>query len=271
MSTRACKMALTYSARICVFSKLSIDESAFSADNIIYKKHGFQAGLYDRKRAASEKEIIMNTVITISRQYGSGGRFVGRLLADSLGIPFYDKEIIAMASENSGFAQDFIKENEQKMKGLSSVSFTPSVWGGSLINSFENFESRIYASETEAIEEIAKKGACVIVGRCADYVLKDKVRCMNVFIYADMPSRVDRVINVFRRTDDQKKAERLIKENDRMRARHYRYYTDSEWGASENYHISLNTSAFGVEKCAEILKEAYLKFDSLDEKGEKKD
>ena len=90
----------------------------------------------------------MNTVITISRQYGSGGRFVGRLLADSLGIPFYDKEIIAMASENSGFAQDFIKENEQKMKGLSSVSFTPSVWGGTLINSFENFESRIYASET---------------------------------------------------------------------------------------------------------------------------
>lgn len=253
------------------FSKLSIDESAFSADNIIYKKHGFQAGLYDRKRAASEKEIIMNTVITISRQYGSGGRFVGRLLADSLGIPFYDKEIIAMASENSGFAQDFIKENEQKMKGLASVSFTPSVWGGSLINSFENFESLIYASETEAIEEIAKKGACVIVGRCADYVLKDKVRCMNVFIYADMPSRVDRVINVFRRTDDQKKAERIIKENDRMRARHYRYYTDSEWGASENYHISLNTSAFGVEKCAEILKEAYLKFDSLDEKGEKKD
>lgn len=250
---------------------MSIDESAFSADNIIYKKHGFQAGLYDRKRAASEKEIIMNTVITISRQYGSGGRFVGRLLADSLGIPFYDKEIIAMASENSGFAQDFIKENEQKMKGLASVSFTPSVWGGSLINSFENFESRIYASETEAIEEIAKKGACVIVGRCADYVLKDKVRCMNVFIYADMPSRVDRVINVFRRTDDQKKAERIIKENDRMRARHYRYYTDSEWGASENYHISLNTSAFGVEKCAEILKEAYLKFDSLDEKGEKKD
>lgn len=213
----------------------------------------------------------MNTVVTISRQYGSGGRFVGRLLADSLGIPFYDKEIIAMASENSGFAQDFIKENEQKMKGLSSVSFTPFVWGGSLVHSFENFESRIYASETEAIEAIAKKGACVIVGRCADYVLKDKVKCMNVFIYADMPSRVDRVINVFHRTDEPKKAERLIKENDRMRARHYRYYTDSAWGASENYHISLNTTAFGVEKCAQILKEAYLKFDAMSEQSGKED
>ena len=97
--------------------------------------------------------------------------------------------------------------------------------------------------------------------RCADYVLKDKCKCLNVFIHADMPSRVERVIKVFRRTDDVKKAERLIKENDRMRARHYRYYTDGEWGDASNYHITLNTSAIGVENCAKILKEAYLRFD----------
>ena len=187
----------------------------------------------------------MNTIITISRQYGSGGRFVGKLLADELGIPFYDKEIIAMASEDSGFAQEFIKENEQKMKGLSSFAFTSGVWGASLVGSFENIEAKIYACEADAIEKIAKQGACVIVGRCADYVLKDKYKCLNVF----------------RRTDDAKKAERLIKENDRMRARHYRYYTDNEWGETKNYHITLNTSAIGVENCAKILKEAYLRFD----------
>ena len=196
----------------------------------------------------------MNTIITISREYGSGGRFVGKLLADELGIPFYDKEIIAMASEDSGFAQEFIKENEQKMKGLSSVAFTAGMWGGNLVSNFENVESKIYACEADAIEKIAKQGACVIVGRCADYVLKDKCKCLNVFIHADMPSRVERVIKVFKRTDDQKKAERMIKENDRMRARHYRYYTDNEWGDAKNYHITLNTSAIGVE-------EAYLRFD----------
>jgi len=203
----------------------------------------------------------MNTIITISRQYGSGGRFVGKLLAEELNIPFYDKEIIAMASEDSGFAQEFIKENEQKMKGISSFAFTSGMWGGNLVNNFENIESKIYACEADAIEKIAKNGPCVIVGRCADYVLKDKYKCLDVFIHADMKDRVERVINIYRRTDDPKKAERLIKENDRMRARHYRYYTDSEWGASDNYHITLNSTVIGVENCAKILKEAYLQYD----------
>ena len=204
---------------------------------------------------------IMKTIVTISRQYGSGGRFIGRLLADELGIPFYDKEIIAQASENSGFAQEFIKENEQKMRGISSFAFTPSVFGANMVSNFENIESRIYSSEADAIEKFAKQGACVIVGRCADYVLKDKYKCLDVFIHADMKDRIDRVINIYHRTEDAKKAERLIKENDRMRARHYRYYTDAEWGESANYHITLNSTAIGVENCAKILKEAYLRFD----------
>lgn len=204
----------------------------------------------------------MKTIVTISRQYGSGGRFIGKLLADELGIPFYDKEIIAQASENSGFAQEFIKENEQKMRGISSFAFIPSVFGANMVSNFENIESRIYSSEADAIEKFANQGACVIVGRCADYVLKDKYKCLDVFIHADMKDRIDRVINIYRRTDDAKKAERLIKENDRMRERHYRYYTDAEWGESDNYHITLNSTAIGVENCAKILKEAYLRFDA---------
>lgn len=205
-----------------------------------------------------DKEVVMDVVITISRQYGSGGRFVGRLLADELGIPFYDKEIIAMAAENSGLAQGFILENEEKMRGLSSFAIPSSPWGANYASSFENIESRIYAFEANAIEKIARQGSCVIVGRCADYVLRGKVRCLNVFIHADMPSRVDRVINVFKRTDDVKKAERIIKENDRMRARHYRYYTDTDWGDCKSYHLTLNTTDLGVENCAKIIKQAYL-------------
>ena len=226
---------------------MSLDENKKTKDNIIERR------LYEGG--------IMKTIVTISRQYGSGGRFIGKLLADELGIPFYDKEIIAQASENSGFAQEFIKNNEQKMRGISSFAFTPSVFGANMVSNFENIESRIYSSEADAIEKFAKQGACVIVGRCADYVLKEKYKCLDVFIHADMKDRIDRVINIYRRTDDAKKAERLIKENDRMRARHYRYYTDAEWGESDNYHITLNSTAIGVENCARILKEAYLRFD----------
>lgn len=206
------------------------------------------------------KENAMDTIVTISRQFGSGGRFIGRLLADELGIPFYDKEIIVEASEHSGFAQEFIKENEQKVRSLSSFAFTPSALG--IMNTFENIESRIYTCEADAIEKFARQGSCVIVGRCADFVLRNKYKCLNVFIHADMHDRVERVINVYHRADDAKRAEKLIKENDRMRARHYRYYTDAEWGESDNYHITLNSTAIGVEKCAKILKEAYLQFNN---------
>ncbi len=203
----------------------------------------------------------MNTVITISRQFGSGGRLIGKMLARKLGIPFYDKEIIEQASEKSGLAQEFIKENEQKRKGISSYAIPTSAWGGAWSN-FDNLEARIYASEAEAIEKFAKQGPCVIVGRCADYVLKGKYRCLNVFIHSDTESRIKRIIEVYGDAKDKKKAQKIIKDADKSRARHYKYYTDAEWGGASNYHLCVNSAAFGVDRCVELLAESYAKFDA---------
>ncbi len=199
----------------------------------------------------------MKTILTISRQFGSGGRLIGRLVAEKLGIPFYDREIIDLAAQKSGFASEFIKENEQKLKGLSTYAHTAPLWGGGLWGNFDNFESRIYAAEAEAIEHYASLGGCVIVGRCADYVLKDKAECLNVFIHADIESRAKRVIEVYHDESDEKRAQKLVRDADRLRARHYRYYTDAEWGDSANYHISLDSAKLGIEKCVELLVRAY--------------
>ena len=204
----------------------------------------------------------MNTVITISRQFGSGGRLIGKLLAKKLNIPFYDKEIIFKAAENSGLAKEFIAENEQKRKGFSSYAIPTSMWGGMAWSNLDNFEAKIYAAEAEAIEHCAKGGACVIVGRCADYVLKNKVKCLNVFVFADDEERVKRVIEVYGDAKDKKKAQKLVRDTDKTRAKHYRYYTDAEWGSASNYDICVNSAVFGIDKCVEMLEAAYKAFDN---------
>ncbi len=203
----------------------------------------------------------MDTVITISRQFGSGGRLIGKLLAQKLNIPFYDKEIIVKAAENSGFAKEFIADNEQKHSGFASYAIPTSAWGGISWSNLDNFEAKIYAAEANAIERLAKQGACVIVGRCADHVLKDKVKCLNVFVFADDEERIKRVIDVYGDATDRKKAQKLLRDKDKSRARHYRYYTDAEWGDAANYDLCVNSAVFGIDKCVEMLAAAYLAFD----------
>lgn len=207
----------------------------------------------------------MNTVITISRQFGSGGRLIGKLLAERLGIAFYDKEIIVKAARNSGLAKEFIEENEQKSKGFSSFIVPTSPWGGMQWNNFENLEAKIFASEADVIENCARESACVIVGRCADYVLRNKAKCLNVFIYADDAERVKRVVEVYGIADDEKKAQKLIRDTDKSRARHYRYYADAEWGGANNYHLCINSAVFGIERCVDMLEAAYKAFDNATE------
>lgn len=200
----------------------------------------------------------MDTIITISRQFGSGGRVIGKKLAEKLGIPYYDKEIIDKAAEVSGFAKEFIEGNEQKMKGVSGFAFTSSVYSGSVWSNMENFEAKIFAAEMEAIESIAKNGSCIIVGRCADFILKNKCNCLNVFIHSSKQNRVNRILDVYKMEGDVKKTEKLIKDMDKQRARHYKYYTDSDWGDVSNYHLSLDSGEFGIDGCVDIIEKAYL-------------
>ncbi len=203
----------------------------------------------------------MDTIITISRQFGSGGRLIGKMLAEKLGIPFYDREIIVKAAQNCGFAREFVEDNEQKRNGIASFAVAPAWIGISPANSFDNFEAKIFAAEAGAIESFAHGGACVIVGRCADYVLKNKFDCLNVFVYADSASRVKRVVEVYKDASDVKKAQKLVRDKDKFRARHYKYYTENEWGGASNYNLCIDSGKLGIDACVSILYEAYVQYD----------
>ena len=202
----------------------------------------------------------MNTVITISRQYGSGGRLIGKLVAEKLGIPFYDREIILQAAEKSGLAAGFIEENEQKRKSFDVFPVTSVRWGIAP-HTFDSLEAKIYAAQADVIENCARQGACVIVGRCADYVLKGKAKCLNVYVHADDDDRIKRVLEEYKEAPNAKKAQKLLRDVDRNRARHYEYYTDSLWGKANEYDICINSSTLGIEKSADMLVATYRAFE----------
>ena len=166
------------------------------------------------------------------------------------------------AAEKSGLAAGFIEENEQKRKSFD-VFPVPSTRWGIAPNSFDSLEARIYAAEADAIEHCAKNGACVIVGRCADYVLKGKAKCLNVFVHAEDSDRIKRVVEEYNEAPTVKKAQKLLRDVDRNRARHYEYYTDSHWGKASEYDICINSSTLGIERSADMLVATYRAFDEI--------
>ena len=182
-------------------------------------------------------------IITIAREYGSGGRYVGRLVADKLGIKFYDKDFIKRLSEETGMSEEYIEENEQKMTFISSLD--RAYYGLST-------EDELFIKETELVKKLAKnKESFVIVGRCADFILKDNKNVIKVFIYSDDESKIKRATKIY--GIDSKKAEKEIKNIDKLRANHYKYYTGKEWKDYSNFDICINSDKFGVEKSAEII------------------
>lgn len=193
-------------------------------------------------------------IITISREFGSGGRYIGEQIAKDLGIKFYDKAIIEMASEKTGFSEEYISENEQKLTGQSLFNFaiTGSYAGNMVFGNGESLQDTMFFAQSKVIREIACKGSCVIVGRCADHILGDSENCINVFIYSNMQSKIDRAISKYKL--DSKNVEKLLKERDKIRAKHYNYYTGKVWGDSRNYHICLNSDFIGIENCIKMIK-----------------
>lgn len=195
------------------------------------------------------------TIITISRQFGSGGREVGKKLAEALGIPFYDKELIEMAAKESGIDEELFEDEEYRTSRgfylLGAIGFTL----GSPITSISemSLNDRLFLVQSETIENIAEKGPCVIVGRCADYVLEEKHSTINIFIHASMKDRKERAIHSYE--VDERNIEASITKIDKRRANYYNYYTDRKWGAAENYDIVLNSSKFGIDGCVEIIKQ----------------
>lgn len=189
-------------------------------------------------------------IITISREYGAGGLPVGRLIAEKLGIPFYDKKLVEHVAEESGFAPKFIEEHGEHSPSGSVFSYAfapqgvPGVMNGLSTSDF------LWNVQCNVILQLAEKGPCVIVGRNADYILKDRKDVLNVYLHADIPSRVQRVLEA---NPDEKNPEARIAARDKRRRLNYQHYTGRTWGLSQNYHICLDTSALGYEQCTEII------------------
>ena len=192
-------------------------------------------------------------IITISRQYGSGGRYVGQKLSEKLGIPCYDEKIIDMGAKESGFAQDFVAEKGERMTGsllfniASSLSYANNILSGNGMS----LQDEMYFIQNRIIKDLAEKGSCVIVGRCADYILRERKDVLNIFIYADMESKMERAVTYFGLEKENVSA--ILKKKDKARSNHYKYYTDQEWGMASNYDLSLNSSTLGVEGSVEFL------------------
>lgn len=190
-------------------------------------------------------------IITISREFGSAGRTIGHTVAEKLGIPFYDKELVEQIALESGFAPKFIEENGEHAPGKSLLSYAfshhsaPGVMNGLSTADF------LWNIQCSVILQLADKGPCVIVGRNADYILKDRQDCLHAFIYADKKFRADRIVRLY--GESEKSPEARLQEKDKRRSVNYQHYTGRTWGMSQNYDICLNSSALGVEACAQIL------------------
>ena len=192
---------------------------------------------------STDNKLSKHVVITVSREYGSGGRYVGRLIAEKLGIKLYDKEFIEKVAEKTGFSKEYIESNEQKRDALA-------VLNNGFYSEFNNSDE-LFIEESKLIKEVAEKESCVIIGRCADFILKDMKNVIKVFIYSDMKDKIKRATEIYGL--DKSKAEKEIKRIDKQRANHYKYYTEKEWNNSANYDISINSDTLGVEKTAELI------------------
>ena len=192
---------------------------------------------------------MKDRIVTISREFGSGGRTVGRETAQKLGIPCYDQELLQHLAAKSGFTEEYVKEQGE---------YAP--YGGWLnalagrTNGLTN-QDQLWVLQRRMILELAEKSSYVIVGRCADYILRDAADCLTVFIHADMAQRAKRIVEVYGQREEA--PEKRLRDKDKRRASYYQFYTDMEWGDARNYHISLDSGVLGIEKCVEILTELY--------------
>lgn len=208
----------------------------------------------------------MKKIITISREYGSGGRLIGKLIAESLGYDFYDKEIIDMAAQESGLSPDFIKKTEQNISSSwlynlllgSTYSGTASGQATKVIGTQPvlPLADQVFNAQRKTILNLAKKGSCVIVGRCADFILStneeiDKNDLFNVFIYADMEEKLKRIETLYKETESA--AKKTITQIDKRRANHYNTFTDNVWGNRQNYDLMINSSVLGIEETANLI------------------
>ena len=197
----------------------------------------------------------MRSIITISREFGSGGREIGQKLADEMGIGFYDKELLEMASKESGICEElFVKHDESYTNSFlySLVMDTYSINGYSSAPFLDMpLNHKVFLAQFEAIKKIASEGPCVLVGRCADYALSDNPNCINAFVHADLDYRIENMKKRFGMNE--KQAKDTLAKKDKQRASYYNYYTSKKWGDSRSYHLTLDISELGIDGCVDMI------------------
>ena len=186
-------------------------------------------------------------IITISREFGSGGRFIGEEVAKKLGIAYYDKNIIGQIAEKSGLSPEYIQENAElsPKKGLFAYAFSGRDITG------KSVEDMVYEVQRNIILELAEKEPCVIIGRNADYILKDRDDVLNVFIHGDMPEKIQRITRLY--NVGEQEAVKMMADTDKRRMANYNFYTEQNWGKASNYTLCLNSSEIGYDKCEAII------------------
>ena len=188
-------------------------------------------------------------IITISREFGSGGHFIGEEVAKKLGIAYYDKNIINEIAEKSGLSPEYIQENAElsPKKGLFAYAFAGRDVTG------KSVEDLVYEAQRKVILELAEKESCVIIGRNADYILKDRDDVLNVFIHGDTPEKIQRITRLY--NVEEQKAVKMMADTDKRRMANYNFYTDQKWGKASNYTLCLNSSKLGYDRCEKIIME----------------
>ena len=192
---------------------------------------------------STDNQLSKHTIITISREYGSGGRYVGRLVADKLGIKLYDKDLIIKLSEETGLSEEYIESNEQKRETLANLN-------DGYYFSLNNADN-LFLNEAKLIKKLADNESCVIIGRCADFILKDRKDITKIFIYSDIENKIRRATEIYGL--EKSKAEKEIKRINKLRANHYKFYTERDWNDKSNYDICINSDVLGVEKTANLI------------------
>ncbi len=193
-------------------------------------------------------------IVTISREFGSGGRSVGKRVAELLDVPYYDKELVKQVAVETGFDETFIEhegEYASPWQSLLSYSFPGIGAAGHQPIGRLSTADFLWVIQCKVILSLAEKGPCVIVGRCADYILRDREDVLNVFIHAPIPYRAERIVRLYGESDAA--PEKRLEEKDKRRRAYYKHYTNREWGKSQNYHLSLDSSLVGVERCAQLI------------------
>ena len=186
-------------------------------------------------------------IITISREFGSGGRFIGEEAAKKLGIAYYDKNIISHIAEESGLSPEYIQESAElsPKKGILAYALAGRDITG------KSVEDMVYEAQRKVILELADKEPCVIIGRNADFILKDRDDVLNVFIHGNMPEKTERICRLYNVSE--KEAVKMMTDTDKRRMTNYNFYTDQKWGKASNYTLCLNSTQLGYDKCEKII------------------